>query len=168
VWHEEGMPLKFRVTSNTESSSVYELSQHAQLYPEIKEMNSVEMISTTLDSIVPLNFKPTFINLDIQGSELNALKGFGNRLLKVEAIYLEVNKSDLYFGIPLFDEINTFLEYKGFSLASVKWWKLDGWGDALFLRSDVRMNNQVRRFFFRKIYIGVWQLKNFIRIILNR
>ena len=168
VWNEKGVPLKLRIASNSESSSVYEMSKHSSLYPEITELSSVEVITTTLDSIVPSNFSPSFLNMDIQGSELNALKGFGNRLLEIDALYLEVNKSELYFGIPHFDEITNYLRNQGFRLASVKWWKRDGWGDAVYLRSSARKEKQIKRLILTKIYIAIWHLQNSIRIVLNR
>ena len=168
AWNEIGIPLKLRIASNSESSSVYKMSEHSRLYPKITELSSVEMISTTLESIVPSNFNPTFLNLDIQGSELNALKGFGSRLLGIDAIYSEVNKSDLYLGIPHFDEITSYMKNLGFSLASVKWWKLDGWGDALYLRESLHTKRRIKSVILRKIYTGKWHLQNSIRIIFKR
>ena len=41
-----------------------------------------------------------FINLDIQGEELRALRGLGDRIRGVRWIYCEVNKNPLYLSPP--------------------------------------------------------------------
>jgi FkbM family methyltransferase len=54
--------------------------------------------------------------MDIQGAELMALHGFGERLLDVELLSLEAEFVEIYDGQPLFWEIHGFLVDKGFLL----------------------------------------------------
>jgi len=57
---------------------------------------------------IPLN-RFDFINLDIQGAELLALKGATAILPFIKAIYTEVNEKELYENCGLIDELDAFL-----------------------------------------------------------
>lgn len=54
------------------------------------------------------------LKLDLQGHELNALKGLNGRLVHVKSIYIEVEFMRLYEGASLFSEVETFLREHGF------------------------------------------------------
>lgn len=55
--------------------------------------------------------------MDIQGAELLALKGLGERLRDVKLIHLEVEFLPIYEGQPLFPEVHRYLRNHGFRLA---------------------------------------------------
>lgn len=55
-----------------------------------------------------------FVNIDIQGAELKALKGMKKYLENVDYLYLEVDVKELYEGCCLLSEINEFLKGFGF------------------------------------------------------
>lgn len=76
-----------------------------------------------------------FCNLDIQGAELLALKGFGQELEKVEAIYCEVNIKELYENCSQIDELDEFLFAQGLVRVDQEMTR-HGWGDALYIRSS--------------------------------
>lgn len=67
-----------------------------------------------LDGI--LDGGPDILKLDLQGYELEALKGCGHLLEKTGAISCEVGFVERYEGQPLFDEIDRFLTAAGFEL----------------------------------------------------
>ena len=79
-----------------------------------------------------------FINLDIQGNELSALKSLGSLISQINYVYCEVNKTEVYKGIPLFDEVNEWLTDKGFEFKEAVWVKnhkgQDAWGDGFWIR----------------------------------
>ena len=54
--------------------------------------------------------------LDLQGAELQALKGGEHLLSKVSVIITEVEFSELYENQPLYKEIKSWLEDHGFVL----------------------------------------------------
>jgi FkbM family methyltransferase len=54
--------------------------------------------------------------MDIQGAELLALRGLGDRLGDVRLIHLEVEFFRIYAGQPLFEEVHRFLLGRGFAL----------------------------------------------------
>jgi FkbM family methyltransferase len=126
----------FNITNNGESSSILEMGDHAEIYPGIVNIESVEMKTTTLDSInrkIGLNEEAiNIINLDIQGAELKALKGVGDWRF-IEAIFTEVNFREMYKGCGLEKDITDFLKSKGFEKVE----EVDtgcGWGDALYIK----------------------------------
>jgi FkbM family methyltransferase len=91
--------VKFNISSNGESSSILEFGVHKDCHPTIKYVDSFEATTVRLDTILDaLDFRPNFINLDIQGVELRAMKGMGDLLKEVDYIYTEVNNADVYVG----------------------------------------------------------------------
>jgi FkbM family methyltransferase len=56
--------------------------------------------------------------MDIQGAELMALRGFGERISDLGLVCLEAEFVEIYEGQPLFWEINEFLSERGFILIS--------------------------------------------------
>jgi len=143
--------VKFNITNNGESSSILELGDHASIYPDIVNVESVEMETRTLDDIFqvgvenpepPYRHKQMFhllkffnvLNFDIQGAELKAMKGLTD-WSHIEAVFTEINYREMYKGCALIGEIEKFLADKGF----VKVEEVDtgaGWGDALFVKKE--------------------------------
>jgi FkbM family methyltransferase len=128
--------VTFSITNNGESSSILELADHAQIYPNIVNVKQVEMMTNTLDQILEYLGNPiqefNILNLDIQGVELKAMKGLTD-WSHIEAVFTEVNYREMYKGCALIGEIEEFLCGKGFRKVE----EVDtgaGWGDALFVR----------------------------------
>ena len=75
--------------------------------------------TTTLDSIFDQNIKFNIIKLDVQGSELDILKGGLNLFKKADFILTECNIVEYNFGAPYFiDQVNFFNSY-GFQLIDI-------------------------------------------------
>ncbi|MDB5145726.1 MAG: hypothetical protein JWQ66_4439 [Mucilaginibacter sp.] len=55
-----------------------------------------------------------FIHLDVQGAELDVLKGAGNYINKIKSIWLEVEKISLYENQPLKRDVELFMKANGF------------------------------------------------------
>ena len=75
-----------------------------------------------------------FLNIDIQGTELLALKGMSNLLEYFDYIYLEVNKEYVYKNCCLVDEIDDFLSNFGFNRI-ITGWTIHKRGDALYIKN---------------------------------
>jgi hypothetical protein len=79
------------------------------------------MEMTTLDAVTrgtPFE-RADFLKLDVQGYELEVLKGAGQVLTSVEAVMMEVNLIAVYEGAPLADEAVAFMAARGFRVYDV-------------------------------------------------
>jgi len=74
-----------------------------------------------------------FINMDVQGYELEVLKGGEETLRSVKMVYCEVNLVELYENCVQVEELDAFLVERGFAMREMTW-TTGGWGDALYVR----------------------------------
>lgn len=83
------------------------------LYNDARTMNSI-----TLDTIIKRrNFPlPDLIKMDVQGAELDILKGASNTLEHCSDLILELQKVEYNKGAPLREEVISYLESIGFKL----------------------------------------------------
>jgi FkbM family methyltransferase len=133
---EEIVP--FHITNNGQSSSLLELGTHKDLYSWCVVTHTIHVKTQRIDSFLREKNIPVenrnFWNLDIQGAELKALKGAGDALQYVDAIYTEVNTDEVYKQCALLPELDSYLETYGFKREMISMWGNDGWGDALYVR----------------------------------
>jgi FkbM family methyltransferase len=141
LW-DSNASLEFNITNNPQSSSLFKLDKHSDYYPNIF-VNEVRNVTTyRLDDLINRTPKLLpwtdfqFLNIDTQGAELNILKGLGKFINSpsLKGIYLEVNSQSLYKGIPMINDIDSYLNHYGFFRVLTKWWNSDGWGDAFYLK----------------------------------
>jgi FkbM family methyltransferase len=122
---------------NGQSSSVLEPKLHLTVHPQVKFLPATETIVTKrLDQVLPAHATFDFINVDTQGSELEIIKGLGQRLLQVNWAYVEVNEVEHYTGCALLPEVDAYLGEKGFVRALRLKADSAGWGDALYVRRN--------------------------------
>lgn len=143
AWSETGTELTFQVTSESQSSSLYELADHLEEYPQIQSTEERMVVTVRLDEALPREAHFDFITLDIQGAELEALKGLGDKIEQVRWIFTEVNRREMYSGIPLVGELDDFLAQQGFERVVTLWYPA-GWGDALYARKGGGVAQRVR------------------------
>jgi FkbM family methyltransferase len=130
------------VTNNGQSSSILELDLHKKHHPGIYVTEVLKVPSKRMDSLIAeenidiRNYD--FINLDIQGAELLALKGFGNFLNKISKVYVEVNTNYLYKNCSLIQEIDDYLSKFKFKRVETNMTQFE-WGDAFYVK-DVDIN----------------------------
>jgi len=139
VSDKEG-PSKFNVANNEgQSSSLLEFGTHSQVHPEVKFLYQGYVYTNRLDKVdfseLLFDFRDLdFLNIDIQGAELMALKGMGKLLDQFKYAYLEINERELYKGCALLPELNNFMKDKGFQFKEKKMCGSNFWGDAFFMR----------------------------------
>jgi len=127
--------VKFNISNNGQSSSILELGLHKNFHPEIHYVNSFECQTKLLKDII--NKYPThynFLNFDIQGAELKALKGMEDYLPKVDYLYTEVNSDYVYNDCALITELDEYLKRFGLERVETKWAGDHRWGDAFYIR----------------------------------
>ncbi|MEB3881822.1 FkbM family methyltransferase [Lyngbya sp. CCY1209] len=90
-----------------------------------KLMSVAEVETTTLDDFFgSLETPIDFMQLDVQGAELNVLKGGDNHILPhLLGIVAEVNFIELYKNQPLFADVDSYLRDRDFTLFDIgqKW-----------------------------------------------
>jgi FkbM family methyltransferase len=147
IWEEGGVAFKLHIASNSQSSSLLNFGSHSDSYPDITFVSEIDVITKRLDSLVKKEEMPNFVNLDIQGVELSAIKSLGNLLLSVDYIYTEVNKNEVYKDCTLVKDLDEYLSVNGFERVSTRWYLKEGWGDALYIRnSKMGISKSLKRF----------------------
>jgi FkbM family methyltransferase len=102
------------------SSSLLELTDlHKNAFPVTKKVKEEIIYIKVLDKIVKeLELKKkVFLKIDVQGYELNVLRGAENTIKDVDIILIETSFYELYKDQPLFGDIYNFLSNKGFNYA---------------------------------------------------
>ena len=128
------------LANNGQSSSLLEFGTHKNSYPDIDYVSKIKVKTKPLDDWLDENFKNknqfNFINIDIQGYELEALKGMPNQLKIAEYVYLEVNFEEVYRGCSQLQDIDNFLIKFNFIRVGLR--KTDkGWGDAIYAKNNI-------------------------------
>ena len=74
------------------------------------------------------------IKIDVEGFTQEVLNGFGDKLQNIKALQIETEKSEMWKGQKIHDDIVEFMESKDFTLLN----KYDAWGnqyDCLFINN---------------------------------
>ena len=137
ITDSDNQELDFYITNNGESSSILALDKHSIHHPSVHVTETIKVKTKRLDSLIKENSIDincyNFLNIDIQGAELLALKGAGDLINSIDFIYTEVNTAHLYKDCPLIGEIDDYLNGFGFSREETKMTQYE-WGDALYIR----------------------------------
>ena len=135
---------KLNIANNGQSSSILKFGTHEKLYSNIKYTGYVSVKNNRIDNMyktekIPNNFA-NFLNLDIQGAELLALKGMGNLINDFDYIYTEVNSDYVYKNCALVHEIDDYLKKYNFIRVETYWvtknGESQGWGDAFYIKKN--------------------------------
>lgn len=131
----DDLEVSFKITNNGQSSSILDLDKHKIHHPDIFVVDCVNLKTKRFDTLVKEHnidiTKYNFVNLDIQGAELLALKGFGDLLSNIDYVYTEINSASLYKGCALINEID---EYLSDFVRSNTVFTDKEWGDAFYSR----------------------------------
>lgn len=101
------------------SSSLLEPDKHMEKVDFISFDEQIRVETTTLKSFCRNNniHEIDFIHMDVQGAELLVLKGAGDMIYNIKAIWLEVSTVTLYKEQPLVKDVERFMNSHGFYLA---------------------------------------------------
>jgi len=163
VWNKSDIELELNVASNSQSTSLLDFGSHETSYPDVTFTNSIKVKTKRLDELLNDYFCPNFINLDLQGVELQALEGLGNLIEKIDYIFVEVNKVEVYKECTLIGALDSFLDQSGFSRATTRWVLGRGWGDALYIRRSVYARRNLRQ----KLVVSLNSSKYYLRQIVS-
>jgi FkbM family methyltransferase len=118
-----------------QSSSILKPALHLTQYPNIKFGFTQVVEMARLDDLgLDLN-KYNFISIDVQGYELEVMKGAQKTLGHIDYIVSEINRAELYEKCAKVGELVEFLAPYGFKLVEENW--IGGtWGDGLFVKKS--------------------------------
>jgi FkbM family methyltransferase len=139
VGDEHGKTVVFNVSNNeAQSSSVLDLKEHLVCHPEVHYQDhfiaKIIRLDIAMHPWFRTNKQINFGNFDVQGYELQAIKGLGEYLDGFDYLWCEVNKKEVYEGCALIGELDEFLSEKGFERVETGQWVGDAWTDALYKR----------------------------------
>lgn len=125
--------MNVETANNGQSSSVLKPKKHLEQYPHITFDSTEEVHMFRLDDL-DINFSDfNFINIDVQGYELEVFKGAEKTLHNIDYIISEINRDDVYENCAKVEEIDSFLSK--FYLYRVETnWLGGSWGDAFYVK----------------------------------
>jgi FkbM family methyltransferase len=142
----------FHLSAARDSSSLLAICQRqSELFPGTEEVGTEQVAVQTLDYYVDDidSRSRSLLKLDVQGGELDVLRGGVKALGRFRWVYLEMSFVELYEGQPLADDVIEFLQAHGFGLAGVGRPSIrEGLPvqvDALFVGSELRARDRTCR-----------------------
>lgn len=124
--------VDINLSSNMMSSSILKPKLHLVEHPWCG-FDGVENVS--INKLDSYNYKKfNFLNIDVQGYELEVLKGAKKTLNHIDYIYSEVNKAEVYENNALIGDMDEFLSQYNFSRVETDWCDGASWGDAFYMK----------------------------------
>jgi len=138
----DGETITFNISSHgAQSSSILQLGTHKTDHPEVRYVSSISAKTKRIDTLLEEHqltlSNYDFLNIDLQGAELLALKGIGEEFKNVRYAYIEVNKAELYIGCPLIKDIDDLMWIHGLHRVETEWCGNFGWGDAFYVKKEL-------------------------------
>jgi FkbM family methyltransferase len=136
--HDKLKIAKLHISNNGgQSSSLLPLGTHKRHHPKVRFIGDQIIPLTRMDEFIR-DYKIylsefNFLNVDVQGVELNVLKSFGLLLSKLDYLYLEVNIEELYEGCALLSEVDCYVATLKFERVATHMTQ-HKWGDAFYVK----------------------------------
>jgi FkbM family methyltransferase len=126
-----GTATMYLSDNEKQSSSILKPKVHLTHHPHVKFDGTEEVEVDLLDNFDTKDYN--FLNMDVQGYELEVLKGATETLKRVDYVYCEVNRDEVYEGNAYVEELDEFLSSYGMERVETSW---EGqiWGDALYVK----------------------------------
>jgi FkbM family methyltransferase len=152
----DGSPAQYRVTRMASRSSLFEpniqLCNHFNAMAEFMEVVDRRQVSTSRLDDIAGSFDADFAKLDLQGSELEAIRCGQVSFASTMIVEVEVEFVEQYLGQPLHGDIDCvmrdagfmFHTFLGYGTRALKPWLIDNnplngvrqwlWADAVYVR----------------------------------
>jgi FkbM family methyltransferase len=135
-------------SGSTEPASILPMKRFKQIVKTLHTAQTIRVPAITLDRLVETHNiafdRYNFINIDIQGAELLALRGATKIISSLDAIIAEVNLIEMYESGALESEIVAFLAGCGFEKRHAVYHTLydetstfPAWGECLFTKRSM-------------------------------
>lgn len=128
---EEKNSIMYVSDNEKQSSSILKPKVHLTHHPDVYFPDLEEVKVDLMDNYNTSSYN--FICMDVQGYELEVLKGAEETLNHIDYVYCEVNRDELYEGNAYVEEIDLYLFQYGFERVETDW---GGglWGDAFYIK----------------------------------
>ncbi len=127
----------FYITNKTDSSSFLQINKNNNTSDNyvVREKRKIKIIKLDKILIKKKLLKPILVKIDVQGYELEVLKGSKKMLNRIDYLLLEVSKNRMYKKQPLETEIVKYLKkYKFKVVKSSEWMEIK---NTNFLQRDI-------------------------------
>ena len=128
---EKGTATMYVSDNEKQSSSILKPKVHLTHHPHVKFPETEEVEVGRMDDYHTGNYN--FLNMDVQGYELEVLKGGREVLKQIKYVYCEVNRAEVYKNNAMVQDIDDFLGEYGMVRKQTDW-AGDIWGDALYIK----------------------------------
>ncbi len=117
------------------SNSLLKPAKHLDQYPSIQFTSTEEVEVRPLDEITShLSSRGNLLVMDVQGFELEVLKGASQTLKQIDYVYTEVNRDEVYENCARVEQLDEFLS--DFTRVETNW-EGGTWGDAWYIRKSL-------------------------------
>jgi FkbM family methyltransferase len=126
-----GTAIMYLSDNQKQSSSILKPKVHLTHHPHVKFDGTEEVEVDLLDNFDTKDYN--FLNMDVQGYELEVLKGATETLKHVDYVYCEVNRDEVYENNAYVEELDEYLSTYGMERVETSWVG-EIWGDALYIK----------------------------------
>lgn len=143
IGDKDGQEVDFNETNNeSQSSSYLPLGVHRDIHPTVHNIATTKMRTFRVDTIFRGNENIKWrdydlLNIDIQGPELQALRGMGILLNYFKYAIIEINMRETYIGGALVEEIDNYMDIFNFVRAETGQWVADTWTDGFYIKKHL-------------------------------
>lgn len=113
--------VEIHISQSADSSSLLPIGRRQEeLFPATNEVCTLIVPVNRLDDYRPEweQYSEILLKIDVQGFELNVLKGAIGAVNHCAHVYVECSHTELYVGQPLFEEVEHLLNEYGFHVQS--------------------------------------------------
>jgi len=131
---QKGFVDMYLSDNDAQSSSILKPKKHLTDHPHVKFEGVEKVEMDCLDNYDIHDYN--FINIDVQGYELEVFRGSKKSLEQIDYIYCEVNRDEVYENNTMIDDLDSFLSDYNFNRVETYWpepWYK--WGDALYIKN---------------------------------
>jgi FkbM family methyltransferase len=114
--------LSIHVASRPTASSIFQMEEkiNNEYFAEnLREVRSEQITISTLDDEIPSDIEVNIIKIDVQGYELEVLRGGLSTLKRTAIVILELQNHELYVDAPKYYELDSFLREQDFNLYNI-------------------------------------------------